>query len=287
MLYRATHTTRYRYAAPVSQCLSEMRLTPRALPWQVVLERTIQTTPEPASVDERKDYFGNTVSLVSILERHEEFTTVATSLVEVEKRPTPAIESVLAWEQVRDEVAALGSAEAIDVAEFLFDSPFVTTGKELAVFAQPSFTPGRSLLQAAADLSHRIYEGFSYRPTTTTIDTPILETLRTRRGVCQDFSHVMIGALRSLGLPARYVSGYLRSGADYQGAEASHAWVSVFIPGRGWMDFDPTNDVVPGVNHITLAWGRDYGDVAPVKGVALGGGRQVVDVEVRVDPVSP
>ncbi len=285
MLYRATHTTRYRYEAPVSQCLSEMRLTPRALPWQAVLERAIRTTPEPASVDERKDYFGNTVTLVSILERHEEFETVATNLVQVDERPSLSEDPTLSWDDVRDEVAALASVEAIDVAEFLFESPFVTTGKELAAFAKPSFEPGRPLVQAAADLSHRIYDEFTYRPTATTIETPILETLRTRRGVCQDFSHVMIGALRSLGLPARYVSGYLRSGADYQGAEASHAWVSVFVPGRGWMDFDPTNDVVPGVGHITLAWGRDYGDVTPVKGVALGGGRQVVDVVVRVDPV--
>jgi transglutaminase-like putative cysteine protease len=135
------------------------------------------------------------------------------------------------------------------------------------------------------DLSHRIHKQFTYRPTVTTVDTPVLETLRTRRGVCQDFAHVMIGALRSLGLPVRYVSGYLRSGANYEGAEASHAWVSVFLPEFGWIDFDPTNDVMPGAGHITLAWGRDYGDVTPVKGVALGGGRQTVEVEVRVRPV--
>lgn len=285
MLYRATHTTRYSYEAPVSQCLSEVRLTPRALPWQIVLERTISSTPEPASVDERKDYYGNAVSLLSILERHDRFTTIATSIVQVEPRP-PMAESTLRWEEIRDEIASQRTPDAIDSVEFVFDSPFVAAAPELAEFARTSFEPGRPLLSAAADLSHRIHEEFTYRPTVTTIDTPVLETLRTKRGVCQDFAHLMIGALRSLGLPARYVSGYLRSGADYEGAEASHAWVSVFLPERGWIDFDPTNDVMPETGHITLAWGRDYGDVAPVKGVALGGGRQTVEVEVRVDPIA-
>ncbi|MEQ1757665.1 MAG: transglutaminase family protein [Vicinamibacterales bacterium] len=268
----------------MSQCLSEVRLTPRALPWQTVLERSIETTPRAASLDERKDYYGNSVSLLSILERHDQFSTVATSLVRVDARPE-MIEATPAWEQVREDVAAQRTAEAIDAVEFVFDSPYVTTGPELVAFAGGSFTAGRPLMAALSDMTHRIHHEFTYKPTTTTIDTPVLETLRTRRGVCQDFAHLMIGALRSMGLPARYVSGYLRSGADYQGAEASHAWVSAFIPEHGWMDFDPTNDVIPGTGHITLAWGRDYGDVAPVKGVALGGGKQVVEVEVRVDPV--
>jgi transglutaminase-like putative cysteine protease len=285
MLYRARHTTLYRYEAPVSQCLSEMRLTPRALPWQGVVERSIVTEPAPASVDERKDYFGNSVSLISILEHHDRFTTVATSIVQVDPRPS-APESSMAWEDVRDDVAALRSAETIEAIEFVFDSPFVKTGAELRAFGADSFVPHRPLLAAAADLSHRIHEQFTYRPTVTTVDTPVLETLRTRRGVCQDFAHVMIGVLRSIGVPARYVSGYLRSGANYEGAEASHAWVSVFLPEVGWIDFDPTNDVMPGSGHITLAWGRDYGDVAPVKGVALGGGKQHVEVTVRVDPIA-
>lgn len=284
MLYRATHITTYRYEAPVSQCLSELRLTPRTLPWQVVLERTIQSTPAAVSVDERKDYFGNTVSLLSILERHEQFATVSTSLVQVEPRGKAVPDR--RWDDVRDDVAGLRTAEAIDAVEFAFASPFVPLAPELAEFAAPSFTPGRPLVEAAAHLSNRIHTGFRYRATATTIETPVLEALRSRHGVCQDFSHVMIGALRSLGLPARYVSGYLRSGTEYQGAEASHAWVSVFLPGGGWIDFDPTNDVMPGTGHITLAWGRDYGDVTPVKGVALGGGAQEVEVEVRVDPVT-
>lgn len=285
MLYRAVHTTRYRYDAPVSQCQSEVRLTPRSLQWQTVLDSTIETVPRPAWVGNRTDYFGNHVSTFSILERHDRFSTIATSRVRVNPRP-PAPVPPIAWEAARRELAACGSPAVLDAYEFVFDSPFVAAAPELADYARPSFLAGRPLLAAAEDLSHRIHAEFAYKPTSTTIHTPLLDTLRDRRGVCQDFSHVMIGALRSLGLAARYVSGYLRSGADHKGTEASHAWVAVFVPGAGWIDLDPTNDVRPVTNHLTLGWGRDYGDVTPVKGVALGGGKQLVEVEVRVEPIA-
>jgi transglutaminase-like putative cysteine protease len=284
MLYRAVHATKYRYDAPVTQCQSEVRLTPRSLPWQTVLESTIKTTPAPAWTGERTDYFGNHVSSFWIHDRHDRFSTVATSRVRVEPRPVIAAPD-LTWEAARDAVAAHGSPEALEAFEFIFDSPFVASGPELAEYARPSFEAGRPLLSAVEELSHRIHAEFTYEPESTTIDTPVLDALRMKRGVCQDFSHVMIGALRSFGLPARYVSGYLRSGADHQGAEASHAWVGVFVPGAGWLDIDPTNDVKPDTHHITVAWGRDYGDVTPIKGIALGGGRQLVDVEVRVQPI--
>jgi transglutaminase-like putative cysteine protease len=284
MLYRAVHTTSYRYDAAVSQCQSEARLTPRSLPWQTVLKSTIETTPSPASVGTRKDYFGNDVSTFSILERHDRFSTVATSHVRVDPRP-PTAPSPIAWEAVRDQLAAHESRAVLDAFEFVFDSPFVAAAPQLADYARPSFDAGRPLVAAIEDLSHRIHAEFAYKPTSTTIDTPLLDTLRSKRGVCQDFSHVMIGALRSLGLAARYVSGYLRSGGDHKGAEASHAWVGVFVPDVGWVDIDPTNDVVPGTSHVTVAWGRDYGDVTPIKGIALGGGKQLVAVAVRVEPI--
>ena len=283
MEYRASHRTRYLYDVQVSQCHTEVRLTPRALPWQSVVSRSIMTSPEPASVDEWKDYFGNTVSMISILESHDRFSIHAVSSVRVEERPKPPA-SDIAWEEGRDALAAHRSSEMLEAFEFVFDSPFVSAAPALVDYARPSFDAGRPLVSAVSELSHRIFTEFTYKPTSTAIDTPLLDALKHRRGVCQDFSHVMIGALRSLGLAARYVSGYLRSGADYQGSEASHAWVSVFVPGTGWVDFDPTNDVMPGTNHITLAWGRDYGDVAPIKGIALGGGKQAVEVEVRVEP---
>lgn len=284
MLYRARHATRYRYDAQVSQCLSEVRLTPRALPWQRVVESTIEIVPKPASVAARTDYFGNHVSAFSILENHDRFSTVATSVVRVDPRPA-APPSQIPWEVVRDELAAYRSPEALEAFEFVFDSPFVAAAPALADYARHSFDAGRPLFAAVEELSHRIHTEFAYKPTSTKIDTPLLDTLRTKRGVCQDFSHIMIGALRSIGLAARYVSGYLRSGADHKGAEASHAWVGVFVPGTGWIDFDPTNDVMPGTSHLTVGWGRDYGDVTPVKGIALGGGKQIVEVEVRVDPI--
>jgi transglutaminase-like putative cysteine protease len=253
------------------------------LPWQALLESRIEATPGPASVEAHKDYFGNDVTTFTILESHDRFEIVATSVVEVQSRPAPVGD--LPWEAVRDELALHERPDTLEAFEYVFDSPFVATGAELAAYARPSFPPGRGLLEGIDDLAHRIHAEFTYQPDVTSIDTPVLEALKARRGVCQDFSHVMIGALRSLRVASRYVSGYLRSGGDYQGAEASHAWVSVYLPGSGWVDVDPTNDVRPGTGHVTLGWGRDYGDVTPVKGIALGGGHQIVEVEVRVDPI--
>jgi transglutaminase-like putative cysteine protease len=191
----------------------------------------------------------------------------------------------VAWETARDLLAAYPDAAALEAFGFVFESPLVAPYRELADFAAPSFAPGRPLVEAARELTSRIHSEFTYRPQSTSVDMPLLDAFQKRCGVCQDFSHIMIGALRSLRLAARYVSGYLRSGTKYQGAEASHAWVSVFVPGAGWLDFDPTNDIMPADGHITVAWGRDYGDVTPVKGIALGGGKQVVEVAVRAEQV--
>ena len=285
MFYSVTHATRYRYNAPVSQCQSEVRLTPRSLPWQTVLDSTIETTPAPAWFDSRQDYFGNGVSSFWIHERHDRFSTVATSRVRIDPRPVVSMDGI-AWEDARQVLTTHPVRVALEAFEFVFDSPFVASGPELMAYARPSFDAGRPLVSAVADLSHRIHTDFTYKPESTSIHTPLLETLRMKRGVCQDFSHVMIGALRSLGLAARYVSGYLRSGSDHQGGEASHAWVGVFVPEVGWVDFDPTNDVRPDTDHVTIAWGRDYADVTPMKGIARGGGHQQVDVEVRVQAIA-
>ena len=284
MRYKATHTTKYAYDRTVSQCQSEVRLTPRALPWQQVIESRIDTTPAAASTERHEDYFGNEVTTFTILERHDRFSTSASSVIDVEARERSASPSI-AWEAARDEVAAHTAFDTLEAFEFTFDSPLVAATPELADYARSSFPAGRPLVEAVEHLSHRIHTEFKYTPRATRIDTPLAEVLRLKKGVCQDFAHVLIGAVRSLRLPARYVSGYLRSGPKVQGAEASHAWVSVFVPGAGWFDIDPTNDVRPATGHITLAWGRDYADVSPVKGVALGGGHQVVEVSVRVDPI--
>ena len=284
MLYRIAHSTRYVYASPVTQCYSEARLTPRALPFQRVLEHRLDVDPHPAFLHVHRDYFGNDVSRFAVFEKHERFSTSASSVVEVTPQ-SAGIPSSPAWEAVRDRLAQPLDPECVAASEFTFDSPFVAANAELREYARPTFTPGRSLSSALAELTGRIHDEFNYQPQSTSIDTPLLEVLHHRRGVCQDFAHLMIGVLRSLRLAARYVSGYIRSGPQFQGAAASHAWVSVFDPANGWLNFDPTNNLTPSDAHITLAWGRDYGDVTPVKGLTLGGGGQSVDVEVCVFPL--
>jgi transglutaminase-like putative cysteine protease len=281
MIYSATHITRHLYQTPVSRSLNELRLTPRSLPGQQVQEFDLSIEPEPATWLRRKDYFGNEVIMVGLYEPHSRFVIEAKSVVDVQK-PREAVSS-LPWEEARELIATHPDEESLAATEFVFDSPLVFGGVELAEYARPTFTPGRPLLEALNELSHRIYSEFTYKPNSTSIDMPLLDVLRNRKGVCQDFAHVMIGALRSLRLAARYTSGYLRSGN--QGAEASHAWVSAYVPGSGWLSFDPTNDVMPTDGHMILAWGRDYSDVTPVRGVAVGGGSHSVEVEVIVKPI--
>jgi transglutaminase-like putative cysteine protease len=280
MLYQATHVTRYLYEQPVSQCLTESRLTPRSFEGQRLHTSRIRVQPEPAVSEERTDYFGNQVTMFAVLRQHDRLTTTATSVVEVMPQPHP--ESSITWEAARDVLAEQPDLDALQAFEFVFASPLIPVGGDFLKYGQSVFTPGRPLLEGALDLSHRIHQEFKYSPKATTIDTPLSDIMRIRKGVCQDYAHVMIAALRSLRLSARYVSGYLRSGT---GAEASHAWVSVFVPGRGWASFDPTNDLIPTDGHVTLAWGRDYSDVTPLKGITLGGGGQSVEVEVRVQPI--
>jgi transglutaminase-like putative cysteine protease len=283
MLFEAVHITRHYYEAPVSNCLNEVRLTPRSLEGQKVLESSLQVEPEAAVVHRRRDYFGNEVATLAVFERHDRLVIASTSLVELEPGGQGSLPSAR-WEEARSTLADPREAGILEASEFVWDSPFVERGPGLADYAAASFTPGRPLLEAAADLSSRIHREFRYEPKSTSIEMPLAEVMRNRRGVCQDFAHIMIGALRSLGLAARYVSGYLRSGSKFLGAEASHAWVAVFVPGSGWAGFDPTNDTTPSGGHVTVAWGRDYGDVTPVKGITLGGGGQLVEVEVRVRP---
>lgn len=284
MLYSATHITRHSYQSPVSRSLNELRLTPRSLPGQQVRETELCIQPEAETLQRRKDYFGNDVTTVAIFEPHDHFVIEAKSIVEVQAQPLEEI-SGASWEEARDRIAAHADEGCLAALEFVFDSPMVSSDAALAEFARPTFTPGRPLGDALQELSHRIHEEFRYQPESTSIKMPLLEVLRNRRGVCQDFAHVMIGALRSLRLAARYTSGYLRSSPGSVGAEASHAWVSAFVPGSGWLSFDPTNDVMPTDRHVILAWGRDYGDVTPVCGVVVGGGSPRVEVEVTVHPI--
>jgi len=281
MLYQAEHITTYSYEQPVAQCLSEARLIPRTLARQKVLASNLEIDPAPAVMERRIDYYGNDVATFSIFKTHDKFTVKATSLVEVEPRPSTDLPN-LSWEEARAHLSLNPDDESLAAFEFVFDSPYVAASPQLAAYGASSFAPGTPLVDAVIGLSQRIHKEFSYKPKSTSIDMPLGEVLKRRRGVCQDFAHIMIGVVRSYHLAARYVSGYLRSGKDFLGSEASHAWVSVYIPGYGWLDLDPTNDVIPSGGHLTLSWGRDYGDVTPVKGISLGGGGQTVDVDVRV-----
>ena len=281
MIYRATHTTRYTYEGPVSHCLSEARLTPRILPNQRLLDWNLVVSPRPSTIISRKDYFGNDVSSFAVLEPHDRFTITATSLIEILPH-AGSLQYSPAWEDARDTIA-----ELVEENEFIWESPFVPWLAAIQDYAKPVFTPGRPLIEAATALMQKIHADFKYKPESTSIETPLEEVLAARKGVCQDFSHIMIGALRSYGLAARYVSGYLRGDAEFQGAQASHAWVSVFVPNLGWIDFDPTNNIIPSTGHLTIAWGRDFGDVTPVKGITVGGGEHTLEVDVRVAPTPP
>lgn len=284
MTYRATHTTTYTYSEPVSICHNEVHLRPRSGYRQTLIDSMLTVLPDPGHMYSRGDYFGNEATFFSIHEPHSRLIISAESLVEV--RPGTPIDpdATPPWDTVRAEVRAHRNAEAIDAMQFVFASQYVKAGPEFATFAQPSFPAGRPLLRGLLDLANRIFTQFRYDPRATTVATPVDEVLMARHGVCQDFAHVMIGALRSIGLPARYVSGYLRSNPGTVGAEESHAWIAAWCPGFGWIDVDPTNNLLPSDAHITLAWGRDYGDVTPVRGVALGGGEQMISVRVRVQP---
>jgi transglutaminase-like putative cysteine protease len=276
MRLTATHTTTYLYSEPVSICDTVVHLEPYSGEGQKLISHKLEVTPEPAFTTMRPDYFGNRMRCFAIHQPHQTLTIRAESVVEVDPEDPPAAALTPAWEQVRDAVSGF------PICEFTFASPLAAPSAEFRQYAEKSFAPGRSLLEAAQDLTHRIYADFKYDPRATTVSTPVAEVLKCRHGVCQDYSHVMIACLRSMGLAARYVSGYLRSGEKTRGAEASHAWCAAYCPGFGWLEFDPTNNVMPHADHLRIAWGRDYSDVAPVRGVAVGGGEQLINVSVSV-----
>lgn len=290
MTYNILHRTLYEYAAPVTVSQHVARLEPRATAGQTRESFSLKIFPEPTLRKEREDYFGNQLCLFSVQEVHKKLEIITHSRVSVRPAKPVSPESSPAWEKVaalfRDPV----SPEVVEPYQFVFDSPQVRASFELADYARESFSEDAPLLRGVADLNRRIFTDFRYDPKATTVATPLEEVLEKRRGVCQDFAHLGIAFLRSLGLPARYVSGYLRTRPPegkprLVGADASHAWFSVFCPGAGWVDFDPTNNVQPGEEHITVAYGRDFGDVSPVAGIITGGGKHDVKVAVDVEEV--
>ncbi|MGH8818221.1 MAG: transglutaminase family protein [Achromobacter pestifer] len=288
------HETAYRYDAPVELAHHLGYLRPLNDACQVVEAYALNVTPAPSDLAEAVDGFGNTRCTFALVAPHESLTVRAISTVIVHPR-FDALDpgAGLPWEAAVRRLCYDAALPFAPEVEFTFPSPYVPMHAELREYALLSFTPERPVAEAALDLMHRIHQDFSYRPAHTQVSTPILEAFRDRVGVCQDFAHVMIGCLRAIGLPARYISGYLMSQpppgrARLIGADASHAWVSVHCAGvpvnGGWIDLDPTNDVVPGTAHVILAYGRDYGDVTPLRGVIRGGGHEL-EVRVTVAPI--
>lgn len=280
--YDVVHATRYAYTESVSVSHHIARLSPRALNHQASLQHTLEIDPAPAVQSTHTDYFGNDATFFAMQGAHRGLTVTARTRVRVAPRTSPAPADTRAWESAGDRATL-----PFDAIEALFDSSSLHGTPEFVAYARPSFSPGRPLLEAVVDLTARIHADFTFDPEATTVATSLTEVFRLRRGVCQDFTRFEIACLRSLGVPALYVSGYLETAPPPGmprriGADASHAWLAVYCPDVGWIDVDPTNNLLPSTGHVTLARGLDYGDVSPIRGVILGGGQHSLHVSVDV-----
>lgn len=294
--YHIRHDTHYAYSQTVRLSHQMLRLTPRSLPWQTCTSHGISITPEPQNLRMFLDSFGNPLQSFSLENDHTDLRALAQSWVTLTRRQFPPVTPP--WEQARAalsyQAGQLLLPDDLEATRYLFESAHVRIKRELLAYAAESFTPGLPLLAGISALMTRIFQEFTFDPLATTVSTPVTEVFATRRGVCQDFAHFMLSCLRSLGLAARYVSGYLLTEPPpgqprLIGADASHAWVSVYCPRfdgqpSSWIDADPTNGILPDTGHITLGWGRDFLDVSPLRGVLIGGGKQTMDVAVTVLP---
>lgn len=291
MKYRVKHITRYRYSSGVDLAAHLLHLRPRPLSFQTVRETALIPHPAPLRIQEGHDHFGNRVTRMFLESHHESFTVAAESLVDVQFPAAPSPADTPPWEQVRNDATAGGPYAA--ASEFLYESPMCATDPGARDYVAQSFTPGRPVLAGACELLDRMAKDFTFRAGVTTLATPIAKVLASKEGVCQDFSHLMISGLRGVGLPARYVSGYIRTRPPpgqlrRRGADQSHAWVGLWLgPDYGWIDLDPTNRLIVSNEHVVLGWGRDFGDVSPMRGVILGGGAHTLDVSVDLEQVEP
>jgi len=290
--YRVVHRTHYEYDAVVSASYSEAHLHPRETQSQQAYLATLAVDPFPEHYHERRDFFGNRVAHFTVLEHHRELTVTATSVVEIrDRREILPVVGDLAWEDARDELRRDPAPESLDARQFVLASPVVAPSAAAVAYVGASFAPGRPLVEALGELSGRLHAEFEFSPGSTTVSTPVEEVLARRAGVCQDFAHLTISGLRGLGLAVRYVSGYLETdpppGQDkLVGADVSHAWVSVYVPHVGWVDLDPTNGQFVNNRYVTVAWGRDYSDVPPLKGVIYTEGKgQRLEVTVDVTTI--
>jgi transglutaminase-like putative cysteine protease len=286
--YSVIHTTSYTYNEPVSICHNVARLVPRSFSRQQCKKSVIQITPQPGVLTEYEDFFGNKVMYFAVQQEHKQLTVTVRSEIEKNTAADTAIYlgTDMPWQDVQSLIKQT-TPEWLDVYQYIPETGFTAGSPAIIAYAEQSYTPGRSMLEATQHLMERIYSDFEFRPGFTTISTPLSEVLALRKGVCQDFAHLAIACVRSMGLPARYISGYLETVAPpgkekLAGADASHAWFSVYIPSTGWVDFDPTNNQLPADQHITACWGRDYADIAPLKGVVINSGPHQLAVSVDV-----
>jgi transglutaminase-like putative cysteine protease len=297
MRYSVLHKTEYAYDSMVTLSQQMLHMRPRDTQYQRCEWHELKLTPSATERIQNVDYFGNFTDYLAIFSPHQSLVVISDFAVTLTNRPTMSemIASPI-WEQVKQRLNLPNATligddieTRLEAASYLYSSPKVKCSEQLAEFAKPSFLPNRPLIEAAFDLTQRIFKEFKFDPKATDVSTPLDEVLENKRGVCQDFAHLMIGCLRSMGLACRYVSGYILTHPPVGkprliGADASHAWVSVYCPVYGWVDFDPTNNSLVQHEHITVAWGRDFSDVSPMRGVVLGGGQQKLKVSVTVTP---
>ncbi len=284
------HLTSFSYSGKVAMSQQHLHLQPRSTPRQSVIEHRLSVEPSPVVFEERRDHFGNWVADMTVQEPHRDLAVKASSLVEVRAPPERRPEQSISWERVAAMLREAEGAEQVDAQQYVFGSPHVLLGEEALALARNAMPPERPFLAGLVALTNQIYRDFTYKGGVTDIYTPVSEVIARKQGVCQDFAHLQIACLRSLGLAARYVSGYLLThppeGQPRRiGVDASHAWVSAWCPPFGWIDADPTNDLLVADEHVTLAWGRDYGDVSPINGFVVGGGAHQLSVAVDVLPL--
>jgi len=288
MKYAVTHTTKFKYSDSAPVCHNVVHLQPRMLPHQSCEDFRLIVHPEPFDQKTQQDVFGNSETYFSIEQAHMGLTVTASSQITIQA-PQPT-EDTTAWESIVEQTRETSSKDWLTIYQYAFSTGRTKPFPALREYAERSFLAGRSMVEATKELTERIYDDFQYDPRATTVSTPIEEVFELRRGVCQDFAHLQLACLRSMGIASRYVSGYLRTypppGKErLVGADASHAWISAYCGAAGWIDMDPTNNMIPSTDHITIGWGRDYNDVSPVRGVILGGGTHRMSVSVDVAPL--
>ncbi|MBG9377385.1 transglutaminase family protein [Panacibacter sp. DH6] len=288
MQYQVTHTTEYEYHQPVSICHNVAKLFLRDTSDQSCRKTLIKISPEPEIKNEYTDFFGNKTLYFAIQHEHKHLRVTVTSIID--KKPgvnnAPELFTNTAWEEVQQQIATNGEAD-FSARQYVAETAITQASEQIRAYSLQSFTPGRSMLAAAKELMQRIHTDFQFVPGFTTVATPLDVVMKERKGVCQDFAHLAIACIRAVGLPARYVSGYLETlpppGKEkLTGVDASHAWFAVYMPNQGWLDFDPTNNMIPAAQHITIGWGRDYADITPLKGVILSSGPHRLHVSVDV-----